>query len=204
MRVLLLTEALQPAILQRAQYFPIPQGWGDTSRNDTSQSVPQYTLLSDAKSFLFSVRVEGKAQCTRHPFGSFVEGLWEEDVAELFLLDEDGVSYQEFNISPCGAWWSQRFSDIRIPDEAHYQHPKGFVPLCQIRENSWEAGFFLSFHELSVKNRLRDGCKANVNVILGSGKARQYYSLAALPGDTPDFHQPQAFEVVQDGFAYST
>ena len=45
--------------------------------------------------------------------GDFVEGLWEYDVAELFVRDARGA-YQEFNVSPTGAWWSMTHTEYRV------------------------------------------------------------------------------------------
>ncbi len=48
------------------------------------------------------------------PAEGFVEGLWEHDVAEFFLLDRRRGTYQEYNLSPGGAWWAAAFSAPRV------------------------------------------------------------------------------------------
>ena len=45
--------------------------------------------------------------------GEFVEGLWEDDVAELFIKSPAGI-YQEFNFAPSGAWWSMTLDEYRL------------------------------------------------------------------------------------------
>ncbi len=42
----------------------------------------------------------------------FREGLWEADVAELFVSGPGG-SYLELNLSPTGGWWAAEFSQYR-------------------------------------------------------------------------------------------
>ncbi len=45
--------------------------------------------------------------------GEFFEGLWNGDVAELFLSLPNG-NYLEYNFAPNGAWWACEFSEPRV------------------------------------------------------------------------------------------
>ena len=57
--------------------------------------------------------------------GSFHEGLWEGDVAEVFLMHPGG-GYLEYNFAPNGAWWSCAFDSprVRSSDPAPVPFPK--------------------------------------------------------------------------------
>jgi predicted amidohydrolase len=48
--------------------------------------------------------------------GLFMPGLWEHDVAELFIAHPGG-RYFEFNLSPNAAWWSCEFKAPRVREE---------------------------------------------------------------------------------------
>ena len=74
---------------------------------------PEVSLRVEGGILHFSFRAQKAPWCDESLLsGSFVEGLWEKDVAELFLSGP-GESYQEINVSPTGAWWSALFCDYR-------------------------------------------------------------------------------------------
>jgi len=103
--------------------------------------------------------------------GDYVEGLWEADVAEFFLAKANtagSFNYLEINVSPEGAWWSMEHHGIRqrsLPSWANPALPNSSFPLL-----------------------------ANATFILkGADGNNNYLSWCDLPGDQPDFHQPQSF-----------
>ena len=49
--------------------------------------------------------------------GDFQAGLWQYDVAELFIADPASGRYFEFNLAPNGAWWSCEFTAPRVREE---------------------------------------------------------------------------------------
>lgn len=117
--------------------------------------------------------------------GTYHEGLWNGDVAELFLSTDGG--YTEINLAPSGAWWSCRFESARkrAPQEPTPLH--GVQVLRAQRASGWKVA--LSFPLCSVGgNTLLTG---NVTAILGV--PRTYLSWAPLPARKLDFHQPSAF-----------
>ena len=74
---------------------------------------PEMALRVSERRLHYTFRADKSALCDESlACGSFVEGLWEQDVAELFLSGP-GDSYQEINVSPTGAWWSACFSNYR-------------------------------------------------------------------------------------------
>lgn len=83
-------------------WFGVPSPW-----------KPEIALRIEDERLHYSFRAEKTPVCDEGlELGRFVEGLWEKDVAELFLSGP-GDAYQEINISPTGAWWSALFSGYR-------------------------------------------------------------------------------------------
>jgi hypothetical protein len=129
--------------------------------------------------------------------GCFLSGLWEADVAELFLADPVSGRYLELNLAPNGAWWSCEFTaprqraeadDIAMPDIAT------FADLSA--DGSWLAAMAIPLDILRARLDFGPETRANVTMILGS-PAKRFLSAAALPGNVPDFHQPESFPKIQ-------
>jgi len=134
--------------------------------------------------------------------GDYVEGLWEADVAEFFLAkaNTDGsFNYLEINVSPEGAWWSMEHHGIR-------QRSQRSTPLTQVEITS------PSPHQISIAFPIPSlpswanpalpnssfPLLANATFILkGADGNNNYLSWCDLPGDQPDFHQPQSFIPLQ-------
>lgn len=129
--------------------------------------------------------------------GCFLGGLWETDVAELFLADPVSGRYLELNLAPNGAWWSCEFTaprqraeanDIAMPDVAT------FADLAP--DGSWLAAMAVPLDILRARLDFGQETRANVTMILGSPEQR-FLSAAKLHGTVPDFHQPAGFTKIQ-------
>lgn len=117
--------------------------------------------------------VEGAAE------GQFFEGLWEGDVVEFFIAGGEGKSYLEFNLAPNGSWWACGFSDVR-EREVDFQIPPVSAHGGETVE-LWIDTRGLPF-ELA-------GARGNVTSIVGG----EFFSVARLGGEQPDFHRPEDF-----------
>lgn len=63
------------------------------------------------------------------------------DCAELSFGRGSNFAYQEFNLSPSGAWWSQGFARYREADPA-FRRPQGvecYAQVQQIEPAYWQA-----------------------------------------------------------------
>lgn len=152
----------------------------------------RYLLALDSDNLHFAARFPAALPVDRARLGCWREGLWQGDVAELFVADDAGAGYQEFNLSPSGEWWSCGFSAPRLPGS-------GPVSAGVTVEYLFQQGAVLmsiARRELQVKCAFGQNSRINVCSILGS-EPRCFYSCCALPGSTPDFHQPQHFERLQ-------
>jgi hypothetical protein len=110
-------------------------------------------------------------------------GLWEYEVVEIFIAGV-GPRYLELELGPHGHHLFLGLAGVRrIADDA--------LPLASyqldVQAERWHAVATFAA-ALLPEGPLR----YNVCTIRGQGE-REYRSLVALPGDTPDFHQPQAF-----------
>lgn len=127
-------------------------------------------------------------------------GLWERDVLELFIYEEsegkeqgETVKYQEFNLSPEGAWWSQAFENVHQMLKSCQIESTYPVKTCsEITQEGWRAALSVPLRSLAVKFDINT-VRINANAILGDGDSKQFLSFTKLPGNNPNFHQPSAF-----------
>lgn len=157
--------------------------------------------------------------------GSFGQGLWQRDVLELFIKDDKSEAYQEFNLSPGGAWWTAVFSAPRVESKTDsafgsllsesavsYQLSESDSGLRkQIAESGLQSSELcdtadicsaileIKRSKLRVKAAFNEGTRINVTACLTTGVERIYLSAAKLRGEKPDFHQPGCFETMTKG-----
>jgi hypothetical protein len=153
-----------------------------------------FTVACDSTSLWFLATRQAPATC--HPGaepGSFTEGLWEHDVAELFLADPASGSYLEFNLAPNGAWWAAKFIAPRI----RARNQPDFTPLITSHsenpsDEAWCAAIRVPLGLLEKEIGFGAETTANATAILNSPH-QTFHSAHKLPGASPDFHQPASF-----------
>lgn len=121
--------------------------------------------------------------------GQFFEGLWEHDVVELFLKDDNTSAYQEINLAPNGAWWTKRFRSYRERDDTAQINQSAIFAFHEIKENSWRAALKIERRELQINCAFQEKSRGNVCGITGI-KPRQFFSIAKASTPKPDFHLP--------------
>lgn len=165
-----------------AGWQPLRKMWAEP----VGESPPQVRWWKEDGFLIWEMTMELPwAGHSEYESGGFVEGLWERDVAEFFILDRRRGEYQEFNLGPGGAWWSARFVAPRVravpqPD---------WTQLGVQTEVTWTPTHWTG----QMRLRLPDCQESAVNfcaIRRGPGSAA-YYSLAGLGGEKPDFHRPQ-------------
>lgn len=153
-----------------------------------------FAVATDTASLWFLATRDAPAICRpgAEP-GAFTEGLWEWDVAELFLADPASGVYLEFNLAPNGAWWAAKFTAPRVralsqPDFQSFvtSHSEGIIG------NAWCAAIRVPLDFLVSEIGYGAHTTANATAILNSPH-QTFHSAAKLPGLQPDFHQPGAF-----------
>ena len=123
--------------------------------------------------------------------GEFVEGLWEKDVAEFFVMGPDG-RYQEFNLSPTGAWWSATFTGYR----------EGCQPVAapsvrteaEREQDRWSARLWVAPSDILVLGGATDLTEASINVCsILAPRDPIYLCWGWQKGNQPDFHRAENF-----------
>ncbi len=110
--------------------------------------------------------------------------LWLHEVVELFI-GGPGTDYTEFEVGPYGHYLLLTLSDVR---ELSAKLLPAEVTVSRDRRG-FEARVWISAEHLPDKP-----WRVNACAIYGKqGPDRRYLSAVALPGDVPDFHQPDAF-----------
>ena len=113
----------------------------------------------------------------------YYEGLWEQDVAEWFIVNPVTGRYVEFNLAANGAWWMMLFSEPR--KRTKIPSLTGVSSQYNQDENSWEATLLIP--DLLLLACLGEaGWTHNVCFILGECP-KQYLSLNKLSPKVPDF-----------------
>lgn len=119
------------------------------------------------------------------PRDTRVEGLWEYDVVELFFAGDDGT-YTEAELGPGGHYLVLSFDGIRHRSNDYagreFNHRN-----ASATPGTWQSVLFLPWDVLPKH-------VARMNAfVLADG---QHLAWSAMPGDAPDFHQPDAFPEV--------
>lgn len=153
-----------------------------------------FAIAHDSESLWFIVTRKAKAAC--HPgaeAGSFMEGLWEYDVAELFLADPASGTYLEFNLAPNGAWWAAKFTAPRFRAVIQPDFTSIIVSHWdELSDEAWRAALCVPLAFLEKEIGFGVKTTANVTAILHSPH-QTFHSAHKLPGAAPDFHQPSSF-----------
>ncbi len=128
----------------------------------------------------------------------FVTGLWQRDVIECFFGNPENGRYLEIHLAPTGQWWACVFTGIRVAEipEGH-PLPLSVVEHRRDKEGTrWEASVQVPAEVLCRLLQARSFMDLRANLCAtiypGTGPAA-YFSLAPLPGEKPNFHQPGAW-----------
>lgn len=124
--------------------------------------------------------------------GEFVEGLWNGDVGELFIMSSDGA-YQEFNFSPSGAWWSMKHAAyrVRVPDESR---PSLSFLDVSVQVGLWQLVAAIERESLQVEL----GTTSKVHIAgYWYDPSPRFLSSRSVKGIEPDFHHAGCFGAVE-------
>lgn len=134
-----------------------------------------------------------------HPLarpGDFQAGLWNHDLAELFIADPATGRYFEFNLAPNGAWWSCEFTAARVrEEETDIAMPEVATFSDMAPDGSWVAAMALPLDLLTARLGFGPQSRINVSMILESPQQR-FLTAVDLGGGEPDFHRPDRFSQV--------
>ena len=116
------------------------------------------------------------------PMGSRVEGLWEFDVVELFLVGP-GHQYLEIELGAGGHFLALGFDSIRHRSDAY----ESFAPVLRFEktgEKLWRSSLTIPWKMIPENLRA-----LNAFAIM----AGQFLAYSPVPGEQPDYHQPDRY-----------
>ena len=152
------------------------------------ESPYKYVIAVDSDRLYFLGKYNSAPWCqTHHKQGQFVEKLRDFDVVELFLLSGD--RYQEFNVSPVGAWWVCTFSGYRKAESVP-QPIKSVDIFSEIDSSGWRAGFSIDLKDISVGWGETQPLISVTSII---GNPQIFIASNPVPGIKPDFHHKRNF-----------
>lgn len=116
------------------------------------------------------------------PMGSRVDGLWEYDVVELFFVGP-GHQYLEIELGAGGHFLILGFDSIRHRSDDY----ESFAPILRFEktnEKTWKSSVTIPWK--LVPENLR---ALNAFAIM----AGQFLAYSPVPGEQPDYHQPDRY-----------
>ena len=170
------------------KFHAIRRDWFGT----TLGATPSFRVVVGAETLsLFATASKPPTSTPGSAPGTFYEGLWENDVAELFLVNPDTGCYLELHTAPNGTWWSCLFDEPRVRAEVCNEPLPGAVPAGVEGVNSWQASVTVPLASLPAALAFVPArTRANVCFCLGSEPQQVYASYAFLGTGKPNFHQP--------------
>lgn len=124
--------------------------------------------------------------------GTFKEGLWESEVAELFIREEDGPRYLEINLAPTGAWWWCVFESYRARATVQPSVPRGLRTTSELSSSRWSASIELPYEEIPIALSNPAQARLNVTGVIRAPETK-YLTWVALRSEKPDFHLADQF-----------
>ena len=161
------------------------------------QAPAAFSVVADGSHlwFLGSHRQPARIHPQARP-GVFQAGLWQHDVAELFLADPASGRYFEFNLAANGAWWTCEFTAPRVRAEvAEIAMPEVATFSDMAPDGAWLVAMAIPLDLLRARLDFGPETRMNVTMILESPE-QKFVSACDLGGGEPDFHQPQRFSKV--------
>lgn len=198
----------QPRDTMKIYHSTAPLSWGDLSLPlwGLTQDLAGHSLCSP---LMFSIAFDverlwfvaaGKTPAQIHPQarpGQFLAELWKFDCVEFFIANARSERYLEFNLAANGAWWSAEFIGPRQRAEVqHVAFPEVATFAELSPEGGWLSAMAIPLDLLQARIDWSLESFVNVTAIVETPQQR-FVSANPLPGDTPDFHQPQHFSRVE-------
>lgn len=175
--------------IDQLQYTEFKTDW--FGKRTTFNQNPKFSLAVDDKNFYFQAVFPEKIRINKHEnAGDFIEGLWESDVVEFFICEQNSTRYQEFNLSPAGAWWSCLFSEYRKRNKTQPIKQTSTITSTFTTDECRGVLLETKLDELAINFALNVASKINVNFILNGNI---YLSWAEYKGIEPDFHLVQGY-----------
>lgn len=150
--------------------------------------------------FYFNCTTEGLNVNPDYPKDRSVEGLWDYDVAEVFLKPSASSGYFEYEVSPLSQYLAAHI--IKPWEKVNFAWKSGMKARAFHRKDHsrclWKAVIELPYAPMTevesfTPPQTGDIWRANLFLALGEEPSRQYLSWQPTLTEQPDFHVPDAF-----------
>ncbi|MEN9844976.1 MAG: hypothetical protein RIS36_123 [Pseudomonadota bacterium] len=180
-----------PNLISPEQMLALPRECRGTDWYGTPLPTSlSWSVALDSESLWFVCALPG-GERSLASHGEFFEGLWEGDVAELFIKSPSG-EYQELNVAPSGAWWSVTFDAYRVRRTLPIRPNLRYISTT-ISAGEWSvvAAFSRASMEISVTDQ-------SLLHVSGMWYREQPSFLSSCPPQdlAPDYHLPECFQPV--------
>ena len=184
------SRALDYSTLESLPSFSFKKDW----YGRPLQNAPSFVLASDPTNLWFYASWAAEpAYDAALECGQFMADLWKRDTAEFFLCEDGSARYQEFNLSPAGAWWTCVLKDYRKPEEPGKHSLPRVNCLSHVKGGKWMSAIAVERETIAVRASLTEVSRANVSFIADSPHYR-FITWAGLSAAQPDFHKADQFE----------
>lgn len=161
----------------------VGQTWAGEPLPDEQQARVRLSMTSEG----LGIHIDSPWYDDPVPTGppGLLDGLWEYEVVEVFIASASCPErYIELEFGPLGHRLGLAFSGVRC----RASEPFDFAFDAKPKGKRWEGRAHVETVRLPEPPWLLNAFALN-----GTGTQRRYLVAHALPGDSPDFHQPTAF-----------
>lgn len=171
------------------------------------QNISVSGILSQHQQMVsLTFRVEGAHHFELPSLESAVKremNLWEKSCFEIFIRPLNTEAYLEFNLSPNGDWNAFVFKDYRTPlmeDGALTLAPMQKDPVCATTgiprsDAPWRLDVQIDLSHLPKEFHLPANRMIGLSCVLKDLKGGLHYFALSHPGEKPDFHHQESFQL---------
>lgn len=181
-------------IFKQLTLLPAESNWTILDQDWFGEELPfetAFAITSNSEALKFSAR--GDFSSRSYPnskCGDYIEGLWEYDVAELFLMFGSG-EYLEINLGTTGAYWAQLFSSYRERSSLTLLKKEDFVVSNTCCDSFWESSITLPL------NVIPEIVAIHCSFIISDNLGKERFISSNPVKTEPDFHHRDCFMKIE-------
>jgi hypothetical protein len=126
---------------------------------------------------------------------SKTRGLWDRDVAEIFIApDKDNPrKYFEFEIAPSGEWIDLAIHQLPGRRETDFEYDSGMQSAARIEAGKIWMAIKIEWKAFGKTPQANEVWRGNLFRCVGAGETRGYLAWQPTKTPKPAFHVPEAF-----------
>jgi alpha-galactosidase len=125
--------------------------------------------------------------------------LWDRDVCEIFVAPdrEDPERYFEFEVAPTGEWIDLAIHVTPGKRITNWEYRSGMRSAARIEKDRVVMAIRIEWQALNKKPQIGDVWLGNLFRCVGSGENRGYLAWQPTRTETPNFHVPEKFGMLE-------